>query len=234
MRNIFITTQNVKRFSTVMKEAQKSIDPALVAIQGQVGRGKTTAARFYAAREGWVYCRAKTLWSDLWMLQDLCSELGVDPIPKRKKPAFEAIVERLNGVKKVILIDEMDKVQQRTLEVIRDMADMTLAPFVLLGEKLLIHKMQRERRIWSRTIRAVEFGPISTQDILFFAKESADLTLTVGQGERFRVASDGDFRLIKRDVGMLEELKNANDPGGNGRIADKLVESAIRSGFRGK
>lgn len=230
MKNIFCVTSNVKLFMAAMQEAQRASDPALLAFWGQAGRGKTSTSRFYAAQEGWTYCRAKTLWSDLWMLQDLCYELEVDPIPKRKKACFEEISERLTESPRPMLIDEADKMPGHTLEVIRDLADITSAPFALVGEKLLLHKMQRERRIWSRTLRAVEFGPITTQDILFFAKQAADLALTAGQAEALRAASEGDFRLVKRDVARIEDLAAVNKLD---RIADDTVQLAIRQGFRG-
>lgn len=231
MKNVFVTTQNVKQFSAAMQEAKRAVDPALLAFWGQAGRGKTSTAQFYAAQEGWTYCRAKTLWSDLWMLQDLCFELQVDPIPKRKKPCFEAIVSRLIESPRPVLVDEADKVPQHTLEVIRDLADMSSSPFALVGEKLLVHKMQSERRIWSRTLRAVEFGPITAQDILFFAKQAADLALTAAQAEQLRTASDGDFRLVKRDVGRIEELVAVNKLD---RVTDETVQVAVKQGFRGK
>lgn len=231
MKNVFVQTRNAKNFITAMKETEKAAgEPALLVFFGQAGRGKTSAAKFFSAQEGWTYCRAKTLWSELWMLQDLCFELRVDPIPKRKKPAFERIIEALEQKPVPILIDEADKASQKILEVIRDLADITFVPFALVGEKLLIHKMQRERRIWSRTLRAVEFGPITAKDILFFAKEAANLKLTANQAELFREASDGDFRLVSRDVRRLDEIAEVNKLD---TITDDTVRMAIKQGLRG-
>lgn len=232
MKNVFVHTQNVKNFISAMKESEKAKgEPALLVFYGQAGRGKTSAAKFFAAQEGWTYCRAKTLWSELWMLQDICFELLVDPIPKRKKAAFEAIVEALQQSPRPMLIDEADKAGPRILEVVRDIADMTFVPFALVGEKLLMHKMQRERRIWSRTLRAVEFGPITTKDILFFAKQAADLAITANQADMLCRASDGDFRLVARDVRRLKEIAEVNKVE---KLRDDMVSTAIKQGLRGK
>jgi len=233
MKNVFVQTHNAKNFIEPMKDAVRAqSDSALLVFHGQAGRGKTTAARFFAAQEGWAYCRAKTLWTELWMLQDLCFDLGVDPdeIPKRKKPAFEAIVEDLTDNQRPVIVDEADKMTPKVLEVIRDLADLTMVPWALVGEKLLMIKMQRERRIWSRTVRAVEFGPISTQDILFFAQQATGMKLTAGQGEMFREASEGDFRLVARDIGRLEAIMQAS---GHEDVKDDTVHLAIKQGLRG-
>ena len=233
MKNIFVHTQNVKNFISAMKEADKAAgEAALLVFHGQAGRGKTSAARFFAAQEGWTYCRVTKGWrkSELWMLQDMCFELKIDPIPHRKKPCFEAITDTLIKFPRTVIVDEADKMSEDGLEWIRDLADLTYVPFALVGEKLLMHKMKRERRIWSRTIRCVEFGPITAQDILFFTKQAADLALTANQAELLRQASEGDFRLVARDVRRLEEIVQVNK---TDRITDDTVKTAIRQGLRG-
>jgi len=231
MKNVFVHTQNVRNFISAMKESEKVTgEPVLLAFWGQAGRGKTSAARFFSAQEGWTYVRALEGWSELWMLQDICFELKVDPLPKRKKPAFEAIKMSLYRDPRPIVIDEADKLSESLLEWARDLADITFVPFALVGEKLVIHKMQRRRRIWSRTLRAIEFLPIQSQDILFFAKQAADLALTANQADMFREASDGDFRLVKRDIRTLEELAKANN---STKITDEMVKLAIKRGLRG-
>jgi len=232
MKNVFVQTKNVKAFVGAMRDAERvRNEPALLVFYGQAGRGKTSVARFYAAQEGWTYVRALRGWTELWMLQDICFELGIDPIPGRKKPAFEAIKKTLLETGRTVVVDEADKLSETLLDWIRDLADLTLVPFALVGEKLIRHKMERERRVWSRTLKCVEFGPISATDILFFAKQAADIALTASQGELFREASDGDFRLVARDVRRLEDLAGVNQPG---KITDDMVKTVIKQGFRGK
>ncbi|MBW1666746.1 MAG: ATP-binding protein [Deltaproteobacteria bacterium] len=232
MKNVFVHTANVKNFISAMRDADKvSGEPVLLAFWGQAGRGKTSAARFFAAQEGWTYVRALKGWTELWMLQDICFELMIDPVPHRKKLAFEAIKMKLYREPRPILIDEADKLSEGLLEWIRDLADITFVPFALIGERLVVRKMQKERRAWSRTLRSVEFGPIQAQDILFFAKQAAGLSLSANQAEILREASDGDFRLVSRDVRTLEELAEVNKAS---KISDDMVKLAIKRGLRGK
>lgn len=238
MRNVFVQTANVKNFYSAMKESKKVCgEPALLVFFGEAGRGKTTSARYFAAQEGWTYARFMKGWkkSELWMLQDLCFELSIDPIPHFKKKAFDAIKTRLLSAPRPVLIDEADKMDPTHLEWVRDLADITYVPFALLGEKLLAQKMNVEKRIWSRTLRAVEFGPITSQDIMFFAKQAADLMITAQQAEQLRQASDGDFRLVSRDVRRLEALAETNrgPENGGGRVSDDMVQTAVKQGLRG-
>lgn len=232
MKNVFVHTINVKNFIDAMKEAEKvTAEPVLITFHGEAGRGKTSAARFFAAQEGWTYVRALRGWSELWMLQDLCFELQIDPIPRRKKPAFEAIKTRLYAEPKAVLIDEADKLNDNLIEWVRDLADLTFVPFALIGEKLIVRKMQKEKRVWSRTLRAVEFGPITSKDILFFAKQASDMALSADQAEMIRAGTEGDFRLVVRVVRKLEDLVTVNQPG---RITDEMVKVAIKQGLWGR
>ncbi|MBN1626423.1 MAG: ATP-binding protein [Deltaproteobacteria bacterium] len=232
MRQIFVQTENVKNFISAMKEAENAVgDPVLLVFYGQAGRGKTETARFFAAQEGWIYCRAMKGWkSELWMLQDLCFEMNVDPIPGRRKTAFDAIKESLRSNPRPVLLDDTDKMNESLLEWVRDLADVTFVPIALIGEKLIVHKMQRERRIWSRTLRAVSFEAISAKDILYFARQAADISLTAQQANMFRESSDGDYRLVKRDLRKLEEIWIAN---GKDQVTDEMVKMAIKLGLRG-
>lgn len=230
MKNTFVETLNAKNFITAMREAERMPgEPIMLAFHGPAGRGKTSTARYFAAQEDWTYCRCRKGWqkSELWMLQDICFELRIDPVPKRKQAAFDAIVERLTGNPRAVVIDEADKMPDGHLEWVRDFVDLTAAPFALVGERLLKVKMDREKRIWSRTLRVVEFEPITAKDILFFAKAATDdgLMLTGGQADMLSQSAQGDFRPVKRQVFFIEELCRVNN---TKTVTDEMVKVAIK------
>ena len=236
MKNVFVQTRNAKNFITAMREAERMPgEPIMLAFYGPAGRGKTATARYFAAQEDWTYCRCGKGWqkSELWMLQDICVELKIDPVPKRKKPAFEAIAERLLASPRTVIIDEADKMPEGLLEWIRDFVDLTAAPFALVGEKRLKYKMERERRIWSRTLRMVEFEAISTEDILFFAKAATEdraanfsgISLSANQADIMSRSAQGDFRPVKRQVFFIEELLRVNN---TKTVTDEMIKVAIK------
>jgi hypothetical protein len=115
----------------------------LVAAWGRAGRGKTRTSIQQHAENGYVYLRALVLWTELWMLQDLCREVGVKEmeIPGRKAKAFMLIVDALRKNPRPVFIDEADKINYRLLEAIRDLADITGCPFVMVGEESLLLAM---------------------------------------------------------------------------------------------
>lgn len=234
MKNVFVQTENWRKFTEALSEAEEArgAEPVLVVAFGQAGRGKTSAARKWAADRGWAYVRAMSGWSERWMLQDICREIGVDPVPNLKKHCFEAICSRVERTNQAVLIDEADKLNEKLLEWVRDLADVTSNAWGLVGEKELIAKIrnQRLRRIWSRVLRVMEFGPITVKDVLFFAKEASGIMLSAEQGMKLQEASEGDFRLVARDIRRLEKLMAANNMAG--RVTDDFVAEAIRQGLR--
>ena len=230
MKNVFVQTQNAKNFITAMREAERMPgEPIMLAFHGPAGRGKTSTCRYFAAQEGWTYCRCRKGWqkSELWMLQDICFELKIDPVPKRKQGAFDAIVNMLTSSPRAVVIDEADKMPDGHLEWVRDFVDLTAAPFALVGEKLLKVKMDKEKRIWSRTLRVVEFEPITAEDILFFAKAASDdgLMLSGTQAHMMSQSAQGDFRPVRHQVLFIEELCRVNN---TKTVTDEMVKVAIK------
>jgi hypothetical protein len=233
MKNIFIQTENSKRFYAAMNEAVNAgSGPVFMTFFGKAGRGKTTTARYFAAQHGWTYCRALSGWTELWMLQDLCRELGMDAavIPVRKKTAFEAIINHLRINEKIVIIDEADKLSPNLLEWIRDIVDTVQSPFALIGEKLIEIKMKSRQRLWSRTLSTTEFMPITIVDILFFAREASGIVLKPDLGKMIKDATGGDFRLVVRIVGKLEKYLSVKSED----INENHIKKAIKEGLTGK
>ncbi len=235
MKNVFVQTENATNFITAVKEAEKIENkPVILAFVGQAGRGKTATCRYFAAQEGWVHFETwNENYSVLWFLRDLLKELGLeeDQIPRRTEACANLVLKTLAEISRVIIIDEADDLDMGILNLIRKLANKTFCPFVLVGEKLLQHKIAREQRLWSRTLRLIEFKPISIKDILFFAKQAADIILTAEQAEMIQTESKGDYRPVERCLFHLEELIKVNAPE---KITDDLVKAAIKRGFRGK
>lgn len=211
MKNIFLETENVQKFreaASVIDDLEKG-QPGLCVVYGQAGRGKTLCSREYAVRTGAVYLRVQEDWTPRAMLSSLCFEInGIMPgsVEKCKQMLFS----ELEVSPKAIVVDEADRFRNvGMLEHFRDLHDITGCPVMFVGERVLYKKVNSKRRIWSRVVQVVEFGPISVQDIQLFGLKAAELKIKKDAAERLRNRSEGDFRLIWQDVRALERMAMA-------------------------
>ncbi|MDH5525547.1 MAG: ATP-binding protein, partial [Desulfobulbaceae bacterium] len=163
-------------------------------------------------------------------LRKLCRELGCVVPPKRKGPAFEEAVELLISRQLPVFIDEIEKLPTLFLDLVRDLSDLSATPFVLVGEEELVTVMKRNRRVWSRTYQHVEFKPIDVGDVLIYTKQATGLNLDPKVASIFHQSSDGDFRIVRRDILALVQYANAK---GTTEISQDMAKAATRAGLHG-
>lgn len=234
VKPVFIKTRNVRNFETTMDGLELGAgEGRLGMIYGRAGRGKTRTSQWYHAHNpGCIYLRIATIWrtSELEFLKALCRELRINPAPSRKGPCFVEIVDRLIANPMPVFLDEIEKLPRSFLDLIRDLSDMSTAPFILIGEEELVSYMRQNRRVWSRVFRQLEFEPIEVSDILLYAKDSTDLRLSMPVAKIFHGASEGDFRIVKRDMLALVQYANAN---GTREVSEAIARVAVKAGLSG-
>ncbi len=231
----FVNTINVRRFSGMMDALElKGDEGCFAVVWSQAGRGKTrTSQRWHANNEGSIYLRALKIWrtSELEFLRTLCRELGDKTPPHRKGPCFNFIVDRMVENPVPVFIDELEKLPGYFLEIVRDISDLTTAPFILIGEEEILSYMRRNRRVWSRTFQALEFAPISASEIITYTRQATDLELTSPKvADIYYVSSEGDFRIIKRDLSKTMELAYGK---GTRKVNEQLAKTAVKAGLKG-
>jgi len=211
LKNVFLETQNVMKFreaADVMSDIEKG-QPGLAIVYGRAGRGKTECSREFAVRTGSLYIRVMEDWTPRAMLAALCFEInGSRPHTVERSKNF--LFNMLEKEQRIILVDEADRFKNAgMIEHFRDIHDMTGAPVILIGEQSLYAKVSAKRRLWSRITQTVEFGPISTEDIMLFGMKSAELKIAPDAAKALGKRSEGDFRLIWQDVRALESMARA-------------------------
>lgn len=229
----FVNTKNVRNFNVLMDGlALLSGEGCLGAVSGRAGLGKTKTSTVYAAKNGCVYLQVLRIYvnSELEFLKGICRALELKSTFGRKGDAFLAAAGELERVKKPLFIDEMDMMPQWGIEVARDLTKVARAHVVMIGEEELIPMMQRNRRVWSRTAQFMEFTPIDATDVMIYAKEATGLALSPDVAAVFLEASNGDFRLVKRDLVKLVQYANAN---GTDKIDIKMAKIAVKKGLKG-
>jgi DNA transposition AAA+ family ATPase len=231
---VFVKTKNVWQFEYMMDGlALGAGEGRLGLVYGRAGRGKTRTSQWYGAHHGCIYLRVATIWrtSELEFLKALYRETAhTDTAPYRKGPCFVEIVDRLLSDPRPVFIDEIEKLPRHFLDLVRDLSDMSTAPFILIGEEELLPCMRRNRRVWSRTFRQLEFMPITEGDIVSYIGEAAGLTISVPVAKILRANSGGDFRIIRRDLLMLIHLANSK---GTTEVDEKLARMAVKAGLNG-
>jgi hypothetical protein len=236
LKPVFIRTKNVRNFEDLMSGLDRAVgEGRLACVYSQAGRGKTRTAQWWHANNGHsVYLRIFTIWhsSERAFLAALAHELGAPHIPGRKDLIFQIIADRLIANPGAVFLDEIEKLPPRFLEIVRDLTDITGAPFVLIGEEELFGLLNhpQRRRVWSRTLEAMRFEPLSPADIVIYAKESAGARLPEDAALTLHEASNGDFRVMKRDLGAMLRIANSKK---TTELDAGMARAAIRIGARG-
>lgn len=230
----FVNVKNVRNFQAMLDALMLSAgEGRLAVVIGPAGRGKTRTAQWYAANNGCAFIRCLSIWrhSELGFLQALCRELGVKTIPHRKDPAFMAVMDALaTQGGRPVFIEEIEKLPRIHLELVRDLADLSAAPFVLIGEDELQSHMKQVTRIWNRTFQRLSFEPLGVGDLMMYARDAAGIELDTDVAEAMHGEAKGCFRVIKRDLQNLVNIMNAKQ-------ADKptmgMVKVAVKQSLRG-
>ena len=234
LKPVFVKTKNVRNFESMMDGlAMGDGEGRLGMVFGQAGRGKTRTTQWYAANNASVYLRITTIMrgSELELLSNLCRELGNLSPGRRKGPCFTEIIDNLLTTPRAVFVDELEKLPAFFLDLVRDISDLSMCPFILVGEEELVAYMKRNRRVWSRTFQQMEFAPIGVADIIGYAKEAAGLSLSPETAGIFHASSAGDFRLVKRDLLSLMQIATGK---GSTEITADMARMAVKTGMRGE
>lgn len=231
MRDVFIETDAVTRFRRAvdtLTDADKG-QSGFVLAWGQAGRGKTVAAENYYTERGGVYLRVWQDWSQTAFLQRLLHEVrgsnGDIPVHNGNR-CKTMIVDMMEKARRVIFVDEADRLHVNRINDLRDIHEATGVPIVLIGEEELIGLLARQRRIWSRVVQEVEFGPIHPDEIALYALRSADLDIPPEVCRTMAARAEGDFRLVRNMLLLLEQTAKANE---TSEVSTAMLDVVLRA-----
>jgi len=230
IKPIFVKTANVRNFEAMMEALASSAGEGRFGlVWGRAGRGKTRTAHYHIANtRGCHYVLALKIWrhSQSEFLKAIARELGIAEPPHRVGPLFAEIAERLVKAKPTLFIDEPEKLPIAFLEIMRDLTEATGAPIVLIGEEELPAMMRKERRVWSRTYQQIQFKPFGVADIVQYVTAAAAVRFTCPAAvEAMQKSSEGDIRIVRRDLINLVRVLNAK---GTAEADEKTVAAAVR------
>jgi len=194
--------QNVWRFMTLVEELRGRAPhlPGIGVFHGYSGYGKTFAAIFAQNVTNAAVLEIGDSWTKKTLLQNLLSELGVEP-PKRaviSDLAQEAIMALGDDYTRPLIIDEADKLADKgMLELIRELQEHSQVPLLLIGEEQLPAKLQKVERVHNRVLQWVPAEPCDYADAEALAEiYCAGIALSEGLIQTTLQKSEGRARRL--------------------------------------
>ena len=216
MKNVFVETENVQRFKDKLKKLEKrgAAEACLMVVDGRPGLGKTTALNRWAIHNNCIYLRAKKEWTPNWFLEDLLTELHVNPahsFQKKFKQAVEALLVRQNSLvlqKKTfaVVVDEADHISRngKIMETIRDFSDLGDIPFILVGMGKIRDNLVAFPQVASRIAQYCMFEEASVRDVQHFIEAQSDVPVAQCLIEFIHRVTNGFNREIKEAIASVE------------------------------
>lgn len=231
MKDIFIPTQNYQKMTALCDELLgAALGVEMAAILGRAGRGKTTAAeRVYTINPNTVYVLYHEDWSYTELLREIAFRL-CGTRPRFRQVCFEMIANEMAQKRRIIMVDEADRMNLKCLNVLRNIHDVCKTPVLMIGEEDLRNKLGRERRLISRLRATVAFEPVSQADVVVFFKQAMNMTVPGDQAAKLLKHSQGDFRNVLTDAVAIERIMKAS---GIEAVTDRIVD-AVCNGAKGK
>lgn len=226
MRPTFLETENTKRFSSIcadLESEESLVGPSLATVTSPAGRGKSEAAKHYAAQGRAIYLPPMNVRSPGAVLREITFELNASR-PGRIELCLRVIGEEMGRERRLVIIDEADLLPMQVLEMIRNINDRYGCPILLIGEDDLKSRMTSRRRLSSRIRRRMFFEPIAVSDVALFFRKSLEAALSPRAVSLIRRHSQGDWRPVMTLAGDIERAMMAS---GLREIPDDLVETLI-------
>ena len=228
MKTVFIPTKNYNRFQALVGDLFNSaIGVEMAPVIGRAGRGKTTAAmRLVAKNKDIKYIRYEGGWTTKALMQEIAFEL-TGSRPKTAQLAREAAKSSLLEKRRVLLIDEADRLSVNLLNCLRDFHDICAAPVILIGEKILLDRLATERRLRDRCVPHISFDPVGIAEIIILYKNLFQQDIEKKWAmELHRHCENGEFRLIMRDAQKISRTMKAS---GVNKITEALIKSVCKN-----
>lgn len=220
MKKIFVQTKPVSQFISVVQALTSRGEgvPGMALVYGEPGLGKSKTALWYANQGGGIFLRAKKLMTGRWLLEELVAELGESPAWKTAD-LFRQAVDILMTSQMPVMIDEVDYLtcDARVIETLRDLHDITGAPFVFIGEDMAAKKLARYRHLYDRFTEILKFQPLDHDDVARAATELTDISLAPETIDWIQAKTQGRMRRViialhrAEKIGRTKNLKQITE-----------------------
>ena len=189
---------------------------------GTAERGKSHTAKWYvqenpnAAYVLFVDGSTKTQ-----LLRDIC-EAVAHTRPHSFGECLQVLEENCKYARRLVIIDEADKLPVRFLEIIRAVNERCNLPFMLVGEEGLKVKTDRIPRLRSRIRNPIVlFDRVHAVDVAAYYHEAAGIDINMDTADKLVRHAQGGFRSIVNDSIAISKMSKAS---GLSTITDNMIE----------
>lgn len=181
---------------------------------GPSGFGKTTAIAWLATRQHGVFVRARATSTPTSLLENICRELNI-AARNRISQTVDVLVEKLAETGRPLFVDEADYVvgQQRLVDTLRDVHDLSSVPVILIGMAGIDRKISTSPQLAGRIAQWVEFQAASLEDSRLLTKELCEVTVADDLIAELHTRANGSVRNLVVGLGKIEQFARSRSAG---------------------
>ena len=229
MKKVFVKTNNVKRFITMMNNLQNRAEgvPGMGLVYGEPGLGKTQAIKWWAFKNDAILIRCNQTMSSRWLLKEILDYMS-EIKPYSISDSFNEVIRNLILTPRVLIVDEVDYLtmdKNKSIEILRDIHDKTNIPVVLVGMTNAHSRLKKFSHLYDRLSEIVKFERFSKADIKTIVKELSEIELT-DCAIKYIYSNLNRFRQIVKVINKAETIAKAN---GLSSIDEILIKEAIQN-----
>ena len=229
MKKVFVKTNNVKRFITMMNNLQNRAEgvPGMGLVYGEPGLGKTQAIKWWAFKNDAVLIRCNQMMSARWLLKEILDYMS-EIKPYSISDSFDEVIRNLILTPRILIVDEVDYLtmdKNKSIEILRDIHDKANIPVVLVGMTNAHSRLKKFSHLYDRLSEIVKFERFSKADIKTIVKELSEIELT-DCAIKYIYSNLNRFRQIVKVINKAETIAKAN---GLSSIDEILIKEAIQN-----
>lgn len=226
MKKVFVKTNNVKRFITMMNNLQNRAEgvPGMGLVYGEPGLGKSQAINWWAFKNDAIIVRCTQLITAKWLLTEILDYMS-EIKPYSVSDCFNEVIRNLLITPRVLIVDEIDylTIDSKAVETLRDIHDKTNVPVILVGMSNANSRLKKFSHLYDRLSEIVKFEKFSKNDIKTIVKELSEIEMT-DCAIKYIYSNLNRFRQIVKVINKAEILAKAN---GLSSIDEILIKEAI-------
>lgn len=223
--DVLVLTPSVTRFKSLADDLcnpNGTMSSSIGMAIGTAERGKSHSAKWYVQNNPNA---AYVLYVDgstkVQLLRDIC-EAVAHTRPYSFGSCITTLEESCKYTRRLVIIDEADKLPVQLLEIIRGINERCQLPFMLVGEEGLKVKTDRVPRLRSRIRNPIVlFEKAGAVDVVAYYHEAAGIDINFDTADKLARHADGGFRSIVNDSIAISKMSKAS---GLSTITDNMIE----------